>query len=85
MVIYGRDVFFYESDACCTIELCLSSQNNQTMAVKAHILFRDILKKEARCAGEQWFNDTAHVKSNGKQHHLWRAIDQDDCGTGDRL
>jgi len=29
--------------------------------------------------GDQWFLDEVFIKINGKQHHLWRAVDQDGC------
>ena len=29
--------------------------------------------------GDQWFLDEVFVKINGKQHYLWRAVDQDGC------
>jgi transposase-like protein len=35
------------------------------------------LKREHRGYGDTFFIDEVFVKINGKQHYLWRAVDQD--------
>lgn len=37
------------------------------------------LKKRQGKLGDQWFLDEVFIKINGKQHYLWRAVDQDGC------
>lgn len=39
------------------------------------------LKRKYGRHGDQWFLDEVYIKLNGKQHYLWRAVDQD----GDEL
>ena len=36
------------------------------------------LRKKQGQLGDQWFLDEVFIKINGKQHYLWRAVDQDD-------
>ena len=35
------------------------------------------LRKKQGQLGDQWFLDEVFIKINGKQHYLWRAVDQD--------
>jgi putative transposase len=35
------------------------------------------LKRKHRGYGDTFFIDEVFVKINGKQHYLWRAVDQD--------
>jgi putative transposase len=35
------------------------------------------LRKKLGQLGDQWFLDEVFIKINGKQHYLWRAVDQD--------
>jgi len=37
------------------------------------------LRKKQGALGDQWYLDEVFVKINGKQHYLWRAVDQDGC------
>jgi len=37
------------------------------------------LRKKQGSLGDQWFLDEVFIKINGKQHYLWRAVDQDGC------
>jgi len=41
--------------------------------------FAKSLRKKQGALGDQWFLDEVFVKINGKQHYLWRAVDQDGC------
>ena len=49
------------------------------MVLKTYALFCKILRKKQGALGDQWFLDEVFVKINGKQHYLWRAVDQDGC------
>ena len=35
------------------------------------------LGKKQGTLGDQWFLDEVFIKINGKQHYLWRTVDQD--------
>jgi transposase-like protein len=35
------------------------------------------LKRKHRGYGDTFFIDEVYIKINGKQHYLWRAVDQD--------
>lgn len=37
------------------------------------------LKKKQGVLGDEWFLDEVFVNIQGKQHYLWRAVDQDGC------
>ena len=37
------------------------------------------LRKKKGSLGDQWFLDEVFIRINGKQHYLWRAVDQDGC------
>lgn len=37
------------------------------------------MRKKQGALGDQWYIDEVFVKINGKQHYLWRAVDQDGC------
>jgi putative transposase len=39
--------------------------------------FAKSLRKKQCALGDQWFLDEVFIKINGKQHYLWRAVDQD--------
>lgn len=41
--------------------------------------FAKSLRKKQGALGDQWFLDEVFIKINGKQHYLWRAVDQDGC------
>jgi len=35
------------------------------------------LRRRRPCAGDKWHLDEMFIKINGKDHYLWRAVDQD--------
>jgi len=41
--------------------------------------FAKTLRKKQDALGDQWFLDEVFIKIKGKQHYLWRAVDQDGC------
>ena len=41
--------------------------------------FAKTLRKKQGALGDQWYLDEVFVKINGRQHYLWRAVDQDGC------
>ncbi len=47
--------------------------------LKLTLSFAKSLRKKQGALGDQWFLDEVFIKINGKQHYLWRAVDQDGC------
>ena len=45
--------------------------------IKFGIIYTRRLKRKHRGFGDTFFIDEVFVKINGKQHYLWRAVDQD--------
>ena len=45
--------------------------------IKFGALYARRLKRKHRCYGDTFYIDEVFVKINGKQHYLWRAVDQD--------
>jgi putative transposase len=45
--------------------------------IKFGVLYARRLKRKHRGYGDTFFIDEVFVKINGKQHYLWRAVDQD--------
>jgi len=41
--------------------------------------FVQSIKKKQGSLDDRWFLDEVFIKINGKQHYLWRAVDQDGC------
>ena len=46
--------------------------------IKFGAVYTKRLKRKHRGYGDTFFIDEVFVKINGKQHYLWRAVDQDD-------
>ena len=40
-------------------------------------LFANALKRRRPKPGDKWFMDEVFLRIRGKQHYLWRAVDQD--------
>ncbi|WP_424138485.1 IS6 family transposase [Roseomonas chloroacetimidivorans] len=40
-------------------------------------LFADALKRRRPRPGDKWYMDEVFIRIRGKQHYLWRAVDQD--------
>jgi putative transposase len=40
-------------------------------------LFANTLKRRRPRPGDKWFLDEVYLRIGGKQHYLWRAVDQD--------
>src|SRR3954449_12358984 len=40
-------------------------------------LFANALKRRRPRPGDKWFLDEVFIRIAGKQHYLWRAVDQD--------
>jgi putative transposase len=47
------------------------------LCIKFGALYARRLKRKHQCYGDTFYLDEVFVKINGKQHYLWRAIDQD--------
>ena len=45
--------------------------------IKFGIIYTRRLKRKHRGSGDTFFIDEVFVKINGKQHYLWRAVDQE--------
>ena len=44
-------------------------------------LFANVLKRRRPRPGDKWFLDEVFLRIGGKQHYLWRAVDQDGHGS----
>src|SRR5258708_3570707 len=40
-------------------------------------LFANMLKRRRPQTGDKWYMDEVFIRIRGKQHYLWRAVDQD--------
>jgi putative transposase len=47
------------------------------LCIKFGAIYSRRLKRKHRGYGDTFFIDEVFVKINGKQHYLWRAVDQD--------
>jgi putative transposase len=57
--------------------IAVSYETIRLWCVKFGALYSKRLKRKHRGYGDTFFIDEAFVKINGKQHYLWRAVDQD--------
>ncbi|MFK8043523.1 MAG: DDE-type integrase/transposase/recombinase, partial [Congregibacter sp.] len=47
------------------------------LCIKFSAIYTRLLKRKHRGYGDTFFIDDVFVKINGKQHYLWRAVDQE--------
>jgi putative transposase len=40
-------------------------------------IFANMLKRRRSQPGDKWYMDEVFIRIRGKQHYLWRAVDQD--------
>jgi transposase-like protein len=40
-------------------------------------MFANLLKRRRPRPGDKWYMDEVFIRIRGKQHYLWRAVDQD--------
>jgi putative transposase len=40
-------------------------------------IFANMLRQRRPQPGDKWYMDEAFIRTRGKQHYLWRAVDQD--------
>ena len=40
-------------------------------------IFANMLKQRRPRPGDKWYMDEVFIRIRGKQHYLWRAVDQD--------
>jgi putative transposase len=60
-------------------EICIivTRESIRLWCIKFGALYARRLKRKHRGYGDTFYIDEVFVKINGKQHFLWRAIDQD--------
>ena len=57
--------------------ITVSRESIRLWCIKFGALYARRLKRKRRGYGDTFFIDEVFVKINGKQHYLWRAVDQD--------
>ena len=57
--------------------IMLSYESIRLWCIKFGALYTKRLKRKHRGYGDTFYIDEVFVKINGKQHYLWRAVDQD--------
>jgi putative transposase len=57
--------------------ITVSYETIRLWCIKFGVLYSKRLKRKHRGYGDTFFIDEVSVKINGKQHYLWRAVDQD--------
>jgi transposase-like protein len=57
--------------------ITVSRESIRLWCIKFGALYARRLKRKHRGYGDTFFLDEVFVKINGKQHYLWRAVDQD--------
>jgi putative transposase len=57
--------------------IIVSREAIRLWCIKFGALYTKILKRKHRGYGDTFYIDEVFVKINGKQHYLWRAVDQD--------
>jgi len=57
--------------------ITVTRESIRLWCIKFGALYSRRLKRKHRCYGDTFYIDEVFVKINGKQHYLWRAVDQD--------
>jgi putative transposase len=57
--------------------ITVSRESIRLWCIKFGAIYTRRLKRKHRGGGDTFFIDEVFVKINGKQHYLWRAVDQD--------
>ena len=57
--------------------IIVSYETLRLWSIKFGVQYARRLKRQHRGYGDTFFIDEVYVKINGKQHYLWRAVDQD--------
>jgi putative transposase len=57
--------------------IIVSYESIRQWCLKFTPVYANSLRKKQGQLGDQWFLDEVFIKINGKQHYLWRAVDQD--------
>ena len=55
----------------------VSDESIRTWGLRFGRLFANTLKRRRPRPGDKWFMDEVFVRTQGKLHYLWRAVDQD--------
>ena len=76
----GDDVRFVDAgieDLLAQRGITVSRESIRLWCSKFGALYARRLKRKHRDYGDTFYIDEAFIKINGKQHYLWRAVDQD--------
>jgi putative transposase len=65
--------------------ITVSREEIRRWCTKFGAIYTRRLKRNNRGYGDTFFIDEVFVKINGKQHYLWRAVDQDGAAVTTRL
>jgi putative transposase len=57
--------------------IAVSYETIRLWCIKFGVIYTRRLKRKHRGYGDTFYIDEVFVKINGKQHYLWRAVDQD--------
>jgi len=57
--------------------ITVSYESNRLWCIKFGAIYTRRLKRKHRGYGDTFYIDEVFVKIKGKQHYLWRAVDQD--------
>ena len=68
-----RDIEDLLAERCITV----SREAIRLWCIKFGALYAQRLKRKHRGYGDTFYIDEVFIKINGKQHYLWRAVDQD--------
>ena len=74
---YRFNLSHRDIEDCLLNEVSRQLRKDQLWCIKFGAIYTRRLKRKHRGYGETFFIDEVFVKINGKQHYLWRALDQD--------
>jgi putative transposase len=74
---HRRDAGPFIEDLLAERGITVSREAIRLWCIKFGALYAKRLKRKHRGYGDTFFIDEVFVKINGKQHYLWRAVDQD--------
>ena len=57
--------------------IVVSSESIREWGLRFGRIFANMLKRRRPRPGDKWYMDEVFVRIRGKQHYLWRAVDQD--------
>jgi len=75
---HRRDAGSFIEDLLVERGITVSREAIRLWCIKLGALYARRLKRRHQGYGDTFFIDEVFVKINGKQHYLWRAVDQDE-------